>query len=174
VWRAALIGFALVDLAVAASCRGPPRQSWDAAADLPAAEAAPDLLPDAAACGCRVDDNDTLLLSWECYCLLPFVGCDDPLSVPASCAQRERTDYPDCGLTVITEKNGPSAELPTVYDASGKLVGRFSHREASVYVCPSDPNVWGSNIRAGLFAGAACQGITCDGCYAGAFPCPAR
>jgi hypothetical protein len=120
-----------------------------------------------------VDDTDTLLLAWACYCQLPFVGCEVALDVPATCSLRERTDYPDCGLTVITEDTGASAGLPTVYDATGKLVGRISRSETAVYQCPSDPNVWGWMIRAGTFPGPACQGVSCGGCYAGAFPCAA-
>jgi hypothetical protein len=155
------------------ACHGPPGQIADAAQDRPAIEASPDLPPDAAACECRVDDTDTLLLSWACYCQLPFVGCDVPLAVAADCEQRSRIDYADCGLTVITTSGGPSAGLPTVYDATGKLVGRLSHSETSVYQCPSEPNVWGSNIRAGRFPSTSCQGVSCGGCYAGPFPCAA-
>jgi hypothetical protein len=161
----------LASCAAVVGCHGPPGQVTDAAPDAPAAEIAPDVQPDAAACECRVDDTDTLELAWACYCQLPFVGCDAPLSVPAECAQRSRTDYADCGLTVITQSTGASAGLPTVYDATGTLVGRVSHSETSVYQCPSAPNVWGSNIRAGRFPAATCSGVACGGCYAGAFPC---
>jgi hypothetical protein len=139
--------------------------------DVGGVDAATEFPPDAAACACRVDDDDVLLLSWDCYCQLPFVGCAMPLSIPADCALRERTDYADCGLTVITQGTGASAGLPTVYDSSGQLVGRMSRSEVSGYACPSDPSVFGSSIRAGLFAGSACHGVSCGGCYAGGFPC---
>jgi hypothetical protein len=166
VWRVAVLVVALCE-----ACHGPPGQIADGAADGPVVDAMPDLPPDAAACGCRVDDTDTLLLSWECYCQLPFVGCDLPLAVPDDCAQRTRTDYEACGFTVITQSTGASAGLPTVYDPDGKLVGRASHSETSVYECPSAPTVWGSNIRAGQFPGPVCVGVSCGGCYTGAFPC---
>ena len=169
--RGRLVAAVLSSVGAVAACHGPPHQISDASRDVATLEARADLAPDAAACGCRVDDNDVLLLSWECYCQLPFVGCAVPLSVPADCALRERTDYADCGLTVITQDTGASAGLPTVYDANGRLVGRLSHSEVSGYACPSDPAVFGSSIRAGLFAGPACHGVSCGGCYDGAFPC---
>jgi hypothetical protein len=170
--RAALRVLALVASVMSGSCHRPPHQIADASPDVAGVEAAPDLPPDAAACGCHVDDSDTLLLSWACYCQLPFVGCDVPLAVAADCPSRMRTDYADCGLTVVTENSGASAGLPTVYDDSGTLVGRASRLETGVYQCPSDPGVWGSTISAGVFPGSACQGVSCGGCYAGPFPCP--
>lgn len=169
--RVSFLVLALSSVGALAACHGPPRHIPDAATDVPVGEAGPDLPPDAAACACRVDDDHVLLLSWDCYCRLPFVGCELPLSIPADCVLRQRTDYADCGLTVITQDTGASAGLPTVYDGAGQLVGRLSHSEVSGYACPSDPSVFGSSIRAGLFAGPACQGVSCGGCYDGPFPC---
>ena len=161
--------------AVTWSCHAPPRYVFDASVDAAPVDRAVDLPPDAAACGCAVDDQDTLNLSWDCYCTRPYVGCGVPLSsmTVTDCETRERTDYPDCGLTVIVESTGPSAGLPSVYDAQGKLAGRLSRTEAAPYACPSDPSVFGSMERAGRFPSPSCRAVSCGGCYAEGFPCPA-
>jgi hypothetical protein len=131
---------------------------------------------DAGACQCMVDDTGTLMLSWDCYCAQSYVGCDVPLSVPADCAGYDRTDYADCGLTVLVDFTSvPGVDLPSVYDATGALVGRFSVSSASLYTCPSDPNdpnIWAYQEQAGRFPAPTCHGVACGGCYAGPFPCP--
>ena len=165
-------GLALLFVAPLLACHGPPGMVSDGAADAPAREAAPDLPPDAGACACQVAADETLNLSWACYCGQPYVGCDVPLSVPADCEQWERTDYGDCGFTVVTQITGASAGLPTVYDATGMLVGRLSRSEAGFYACPSDHDVAGTMERAGRFPAPTCEGVQCGGCYAGSFPCP--
>jgi len=170
--RQALIGLALlIDLASALGCHGPPHSVSDGGGEAAAQDAAPDLPPDAAACACQVGADDTPSLSWECYCAQSYVGCDVPLAVPEDCGLWERTDYADCGFTVLTQQTGASAGLPTVYDASGVLIGRLSRSEAALYACPSDPRVFSTMERAGKFPAPTCEGVICDGCYAGTFPC---
>jgi hypothetical protein len=123
------------------------------------------------ACGCSVDPQGTLDLFWSCYCAQSFAGCDVPLSVPADCATRVRHDYPDCGLTVIVNFTSAGVEVPSVYDASGNLVGRMAHSDLSGYTCPSDPTMISSGERSGQFPASTCTAVNCDPCYAGPFPC---
>jgi hypothetical protein len=129
---------------------------------------------DPTACGCSIDPTGTLALSWSCYCQQQFAACAAPLSAPADCATRVRQDYPACGLTVITTFSSTGVEAPSVYDATGALVGRVAHSELGAYVCPSDPTTEADTERAGQFPASTCAAVTCDPCYAGTFPCPAR
>jgi hypothetical protein len=141
--------------------------SGDAPADAPA-----DVPADPAACGCQVDGTGTLTLSWACYCTQSFVACDTLLAVPTNCATYTRTDYPECGLTTLVNGVGASAGLPSVYDATGKLVGRASASDLTLFACPSDPSLGGYFERSGLFPASSCRAVACGGCYAGPFPCP--
>jgi hypothetical protein len=126
---------------------------------------------DPALCGCNVDSEGTLSLDWDCYCAQPFAACDAALALPASCGAQTRKDYPSCGLTVVIAFTAAGVEAPSVYDASGKLVGRVAHSDLSGYLCPSDPSVVSATERAGQFPDASCQAVTCGSCYAGPFPC---
>jgi hypothetical protein len=123
------------------------------------------------ACGCSIDPQGTLDLFWSCYCAQSFAGCDAPLPAAADCSARVRRDYPACGLTVIVDFTGAGVEVPSVYDASGKLVGRVAHSDLSGYSCPSDPSIVSSTERSGQFPPSTCAAVACDPCYAGPFPC---
>jgi hypothetical protein len=129
---------------------------------------------DPSACGCGIDPAGTLDLSWTCYCQQSFAACATPLSVPADCTSRIRQDYPACGLTVITTFTSAGDQVPSVYDATGSLVGRLAHSDLSGYLCPSDSTLESDTERAGQFPPTGCAAVTCDPCYAGSFPCPAR
>jgi hypothetical protein len=169
------VGFVLVALgAIVGGCGGSASQvdAGGGPADAAGADARADVPPDPAACQCQVDATGTLTLSWACYCGQAFAACEVPLAVPTNCATYERTDYPDCGLTALVNSVGPSADLPSVYDATGTLVGRASASDLSLYLCPSDPTTGGFNERAGRFPAATCHAVACGGCYAGPFPCP--
>jgi len=150
----------------------------------PATDAAPESLVttdamsevlqgDPSLCACSIDPSGTLDLSWTCYCQQSFAGCATPLSVPADCASSIREDYPACGLTVITTLTGAGVQVPSVYDATGNLVGRVAHSDESGYLCPSDSTMESDTERAGQFPASTCAALTCDPCYAGSFPCPA-
>jgi hypothetical protein len=91
--------------------------------------------------------------------------------VPADCATRVRQDFPACGFTVITTLTGAGVEVPSVYDATGKLVGRVAHSDLSGYLCPSDSTMVSATERAGQSPASTCAAVICDPCYAGSFPC---
>jgi hypothetical protein len=129
---------------------------------------------DPTACGCSIDPAGTLDLSWTCYCQQSFAACTTTLAVPADCATGVRQDYPACGLTVITTLTGAGVQVPSVYDTTGTLVGRVAHSDLSAYLCPSDSTMEADTERAGQFPASTCAAVTCDPCYAGSFPCPAR
>ena len=166
----------MLSLLLAAGCGGsaaPPdaagggTDGGDAATDAPA-----DVPADPAACGCQVDGTGTLTLSWSCYCAQSLAECGVPLGVPANCGTYARTDYPACGLTTLVNSVGASADLPSVYDATGTLVGRESASDLTLFLCPSDPSLGGYFERAGRFPDLSCHAVACGGCYAGPFPCP--
>jgi hypothetical protein len=126
------------------------------------------------ACGCSIDAQGTLDLSWACYCDQSFAACAAPLSAGTDCATHVRQDYPACGLTVIVATTGAGVEVPSVYDATGTLVGRLAHSDLSGYLCPSDATMISATERAGQFPASTCAAVTCaDPCYSGSFPCPA-
>jgi hypothetical protein len=166
--------WALFAAAGCSSSGGPARA--DAARDVVAAasDRLEALQGDPSACGCSIDPAGTLDLSWSCYCQQSFAACATPLSVPADCPSRIRQDYPACGLTVITTFTSAGDEIPSVYDATGNLVGRLAHSDLSAYLCPSDSTLESDTERAGQFPATTCVAVTCDPCYAGTFPCPAR
>jgi hypothetical protein len=139
--------------------------------DVGPSEPAPLLPGGPTACGCTVDQEGTLNLFWSCYCAQSFADCAATLSVPADCASRIRRDYPACGFTVITTVTDTGNQVPSVYDASGNLVGRIAHSDLSGYTCPSDPSMISDVERAGQFPSSSCAGVVCDPCYAGPFPC---
>jgi hypothetical protein len=145
----------------------------DAAAEARAADAVEVPQGDPSVCDCSIDAEGTLDLSWSCYCNQSFAACATPLSVPADCASRVRQDYPACGLTVTITLTGAGVEVPSVYDATGALVGRVAHSDLSGYLCPSDSTMASDTERAGQFPASTCAPVTCDPCYAGSFPCPA-
>jgi hypothetical protein len=147
----------------------------DAAAErgrVAAADRLEALQGDPTVCGCSIDPDGTLELSWTCYCQQSFAACATPLSVPADCGSHIRQDYPGCGLTVITTLTNAGDEVPSVYDATGNLVGRLAHSDLSAYLCPSDSTMESDTERAGQFPAASCAAVTCDPCYPGSFPCP--
>jgi hypothetical protein len=146
----------------------------DAAAETRGADRARMIEGGPSACDCGIDSAGTLDLSWACYCDQSFADCATPLPVTADCASLVRQDYPDCGLTVIVALTGAGVEVPSVYDATGKLVGRVAHSDLSGYLCPSDSTMASATERAGQFPASTCAAVTCDPCYAGSFPCPAR
>ena len=170
--RASVLGALLV----AAGCSSSGgRAPTDAAAERnrdAAADRAETLQGDPAACGCSIDPDGTLELSWTCYCQQSFAACATPLSVPSDCASRVRRDYPACGLTVIITLTAAGDEVPSVYDATGTLAGRVAHSDLSAYLCPSDSTMASDTERAGQFPATTCAAVTCDPCYAGSFPCP--
>ena len=162
-------------LVLAAGCGGASAAA-DAGSDGPGdavADAPADVPADPAACGCQVDGTGTLTLSCACYCTQSFAECNVPLGVPAICGTYARTDYPDCGLTTLVNGVGASAGLPSVYDGTGALVGRASASDLTLFLCPSDPSLGGYFERAGRFPATSCHAVSCGGCYAGPFPCPA-
>lgn len=163
-------------LLAAAGCSSSGRRSpADAAAERrTAADRLEAIQGDPSACGCSIDPTGTLALSWTCYCQQSFAACATPLSVPADCATRVRQDYPACGFTVITTLTSAGVQVPSVYDATGTLVGRVAHSDLSAYLCPSDSTMEADTERAGQFPASTCAAVTCDPCYAGSFPCPAR
>ena len=155
------------------TARPPADAALEAGADLrsDASGEAPE--GDPSACGCSLDPQGTLNLSWSCFCGQSFAACTAPLTVPADCAARVRQDYPACGFTVIITLTGAGLEVPSIYDASGALVGRFAHSDLSGYLCPTDPTMESASERAGQFPASTCRAVSCDPCYAGSFPCPA-
>ena len=160
-------------LAVAGCSSGGARPTTDASPgrDVLASEPTPLLPGGPTACGCAVDATGTLELFWSCYCAQSFADCAAPLSVPADCAGRIRRDYPACGFTVITTLTAAGNQVPSVYDASGNLVGRVAHSDLSGYTCPSDLSLVSDTERAGNFPSSTCASVVCDPCYAGPFPC---
>jgi hypothetical protein len=151
-----------------------PRPPTDAAPEARAADRFVTLEGGPSACGCSIDTQGTLDLSWACYCDQSFAACAAPLSAGADCATHVRQDYPACGLTVIVATTGAGVEVPSVYDATGTLVGRVAHSDLSGYLCPSDATMISATERAGQFPPSTCAAVTCaDPCYAGPFPCPA-
>jgi hypothetical protein len=151
------------------------RPPTDAAAETHAVDRFQMLEGGASACDCSIDPQGTLDLSWACYCDQSFAACAVPFAVGADCATHLRQDYPACGLTVIVALTGAGVEVPSVYDATGKLVGRVAHSDLSGYLCPSDSTMVSATERAGQFPASTCAAVTCDDpCYAGSFPCPAR
>ena len=152
---------------------GGARPSVDAASghDLRPSEPTPLLPGGPTACGCAIDPGGTLEVFWSCYCAQSFADCAAPLAVPDDCGARIRRDYPACGFTVITTLTAAGNQVPSVYDASGKLVGRVAHSDLGGYTCPSDPSIGSDTERAGQFPASSCASVTCDPCYAGPFPC---
>jgi len=164
---------ALLLLLAAVGCSGGgARATIDAAVvrDAPRAEASI-WQSDPALCGCSIDAEGTLDLFWSCFCSQSFANCSASLSVPSDCASRVRLDYPACGLTVITTITASGDQIPSVYDASGNLVGRVAHSDLSAYTCPADSTMESDTERAGQFPSSTCASVVCDPCYSGPFPC---
>ena len=162
----------LLLLAAARCSGGSARPAVDAAVirDAPPAEASIQQ-GDPALCGCTIDAEGTLDLFWSCYCGQSFADCSAGLSVTSDCAARVRRDYPACGFTVITTITASGDQIPSVYDASGNLVGRVAHNDLSAYTCPTDPTTESDTERAGQFPPSTCASVVCDPCYSGPFPC---
>ncbi len=169
--RAIVVGVLLAAARCSSSGAGP---HVDASPEAHAADRVAVIEGGPSACDCSIDAAGTLDLSWACYCDQPFAACATPLSVTADCATLVRQDYPTCGLTVIVALTSAGVEVPSVYDATGKLVGRVAHSDLSGYLCPSDSTMVSATERAGQFPPSTCAAVTCDPCYAGSFPCPAR
>ncbi len=166
---------ALGALVAAAGCSSSgTRPPADASAETRGADRAKMIEGGPSACACSIDPAGTLDLSWSCYCDQSFAACATPLSGTADCASVVRQDYPACGLTVILAFTGAGVEVPSVYDATGKLVGRVAHSDLSAYLCPSDSTMASATERAGQFPTSTCAAVTCNPCYAGSFPCPTR
>jgi len=120
----------------------------------------------AAACGCRIDDDGALVMSWDCYCRT--WGCDGRLACSVG---QERSDYPGCGLTVVSRQS--FGITSSVYDTSGALVGQTIQSDTTPYTCPTNSALSGAEVRAGQAPAASCAGVACGACTTAAFPCAA-
>ena len=115
---------------------------------------------DPAACGCRIDDDGALVMSWDCYCASS--GC-------ASSGCRGGPSYLACGLTVAVQQGAAGPDL-YVSDASGKLVGIQHTADIGFFSCPSDPSLRAGRMRAGQFPDPSCDKVSCS-CPLGAQQC---
>jgi hypothetical protein len=115
-------------------------------------------------CHCSVDQDGFLVMSWDCYCAK--WGCDDGL---ACLFGDERTDYPACGLTVLSRQS--FGVTSSVYDSSGALVGQTIQSDTTPYACPSNSALTAARVRAGQAPASGCVGIACGACTTVAFPC---
>ena len=104
---------------------------------------------DPAACGCRIDDDGALVMSWDCYCRNG--GCD-----AVGC--HRGPSYLACGLTVSVQ--GAITDI-YVSDASGKQVGVQHTADIGFYSCPSDPSLTSGRMRAGQFPDPSCDEVSC-------------
>jgi hypothetical protein len=102
---------------------------------------------DPAACGCQVDDQSVLTISWECYC--KQYDCTRPL--PPSGADCSADDFiwmSGCGfrgLSILTV-GGPEA---WVYTDAGQLIGAQLGSDTGEFTCPTAPSLHGYALRAG-------------------------
>lgn len=114
-------------------------------------------LPDAtesdpAACGCQVTDY-VLTMSLACYC--QRYDCAQP---EPSCAIYSLGR--GCGLTEYSEDTISGPE-DWVYDQSGHLVGVQLSSDDSGWVCPTDPSMFASAVRAGQFPDSCQSFVAC-------------
>ena len=121
-------------------------------------------------CRRSTDLPSLITMSWDCFC--DKFGCDVPGLPRPQCQAGQRTDYPECGLTLFT--SGGFGPVDSVFDSSGRLVGQSVYSDTSYYACPDDPVSRASVVRGGQFPVASCRAVACDPCYAGTFPCPPR
>jgi hypothetical protein len=116
-------------------------------------------------CDCQVS-NGSMTVSWDCYCRT--WGCDGRLACSAG---QQRTDYPGCGLTVVSRQSFGTTS--SVYDSSGALVGQTIQSDTTPYSCPTNSALSASEVRAGQAPAASCAAIACGACTTAAFPCAA-
>lgn len=131
-------------------------------------------VPDAgASCGCSLQSvpYPQLAMSWDCFCDKFSCGAQLISSQPG-CEARQRTDYPECGLTWV-KAVGAFGFGDWVFDSSGQLVGETAVSDTSPYVCSSDPGLRANSVRSGRYPESSCRAVECEQCYAGPFPCPA-
>jgi len=110
------------------------------------------VLADPAACGCKIDETGTLTMSWDCYCR-DASHCQ-PFRCPAA------SSYVACGLTVLWQDTSAGVNS-WVYDNSGAMVGIDYHWDIGRDVCPTDPSLWSSHVRAGKLPDPTCDKASC-------------
>jgi hypothetical protein len=124
-------------------------------------DAARDATGDAAACGCTLDSNGVLTVSWACYC--GQAGC---FATKPTCGTTNVKVYAGCDL-VVTSLDTAGGPWLWVFDSPGQLVGRQETADVGYYECPSDPSLRGSRIRAGVLPDATCEEAVACSCVDG-------
>jgi hypothetical protein len=136
----------------------------------PGLDAARDVTGDAAACGCSVDSDYVLTVSWECYCAR--WGCTAKGQPACNEGFTQVQVYAACDLTVTRLDIGGYGPWLWAFDSTGQLVGRQQSADIGYYECPSDPSLRGGILRAGRLPDSTCEEMACS-CVDGGPSCAA-
>lgn len=124
---------------------------------------------DAGACGCRIDGDGVLRMSWDCFCA--SYGCGNPWHGWCGAPGKWTTG---CGLDVFTYDNLGLKQI-YVYDQTGTQVGtQMQNGGTNFFECPTDPTLKAATVAGGTFPAAGCATAVCPcDSSGGTFTCPA-
>lgn len=115
---------------------------------------------DPAACGCQVDGN-TLTISMSCYCQKY-----DCTQSPWTLACTAVTYGIGCGIMQVSLNTVGGLER-WIYNDERTLIGAQLATDEGLFICPTDPSLQGSVLRAGGFPlddGGLSGGLSIDSC----------